>query len=254
MARTVNQAEYAAKRKDILAAAQRLVFTKGYERMTIQDILSDVQISSGAFYHYFDSKPAVLEAFIEQIRQGVEKPLLPIVRDPSLPALTKLQRFFDTLDSLRVEHKDDIIKLGHVWYTDENAIVRQKVDEAIIKQRAPLLTEIVHQGIREGVFTTAYPDQAGEVILSLLQGMGNTHARLMLALEHERDPSGSIEAIVTTHAAYMDAIECVVGAPPHSLYRADAAVLNVWVAALRGNDQAQGLDEATETAIRNQNE
>lgn len=67
MARTVNQAEYAAKRKDILAATQRLVFTKGYERMTIQDILADVQISSGAFYHYFDSKPAVLEAFIWQL-------------------------------------------------------------------------------------------------------------------------------------------------------------------------------------------
>src|SRR6476620_11478073 len=98
MARTVNQEEYTAKRKEILDAAQRLVYTKGYERMTIQDILADVQISSGAFYHYFDSKPAVLEAFIERIRQEVEKPLLPIVHDPALPALDKLQRFFDTLD------------------------------------------------------------------------------------------------------------------------------------------------------------
>src|SRR5581483_7932541 len=151
MARTVNQAEYADKRNEILDAAQRLVYTKGYERMTIQDILADVRISSGAFYHYFDSKPAVLEAFIERIRQEVERPLLPIVRNPEVPALQKLQRFFDTLDQLRIAHKADVVALGRVWYTDENAIVRQKVDEAVIKQRAPLLSEIVRQGVREGV-------------------------------------------------------------------------------------------------------
>jgi AcrR family transcriptional regulator len=229
VARTVNKAEHTAKRNQILDAAQRLVYTKGYERMTLQDILADVQISSGAFYHYFDSKPAVLEAFIERIRQEVEQPLLPIVHDPRLPALDKLQRFFDTLDRLRLAHKADVIELGRVWYTDDNAIVRQKVDEAVVKQRAPLLTEIVRQGVREGVFTTAYPDQAGEVILSLLQGMGNTHARLLLSPGPEQDEPRRVEAIVTTHAAYMDAIERVLGAPAHSLYRADAEAVMVWV-------------------------
>jgi len=238
MARTVKEQEYAEKRNEILDAAQRLVYTKGYERMTIQDILADLQISSGAFYHYFDSKPAVLEAFIERIKEETEKPLLPIIQDPHLPALEKLRGFFATLDRLRIAHKADVVKLGRVWYTDDNAIVRQKVDEAVLKQRAPLLTEIVRQGIREGVFTTAYPDQAGEVILSLLQGMGNTHAKLLLSLEQERDELDHVEAIVTTHAAYMDAIERVLGAPPNSLYRTDAETAKAWVAALRGNDQA----------------
>src|SRR4051794_18530999 len=98
MARTIKKQEHAEKRNEILNAAQRLVYAKGYERMTIQDILADVQISSGAFYHYFDSKPAVLEAFIERIQQETEKPLLPIVHDPHLPAIEKLQGFFATLD------------------------------------------------------------------------------------------------------------------------------------------------------------
>ncbi len=233
MARTVNQVEYTAKRNDILDAAQRLIYTKGYERMTLQDILADVQISSGAFYHYFDSKPAVLEAFIDRIRQAVEQPLLPIVHDPSLGAIDKLQRFFDTLDHLRLARKADVVKLGRVWYTDDNAIVRQKVDEAVVKQRAPLLTVIVRQGTQEGVFTTAYPNQAGEVIMSVLQGMGTTHAKLLFSLAQEGDEIQSIERIVTIHAAYMEAIERVLGAPPHCLYRADAAAVKVWVAAVR---------------------
>jgi hypothetical protein len=71
------------------------------------------------------------------------------------------------------------------------------------------------------------------VILSLLQGMGNTHARLLFSLEPEHDDGRLIDRIVTTHAAYMDAIERVLGAPSHSLYRADAEAVQVWVAAAR---------------------
>ena len=67
MARKVNEQEYAEKRNEILEAAQRLVFTKGYERMTIQDLQAELKISSGAFYHYFGSKPAVLEALAERM-------------------------------------------------------------------------------------------------------------------------------------------------------------------------------------------
>jgi len=238
MARTVNTEEYTAKRNQILDAAQRLVYIKGYERMTLQDILAELQISSGAFYHYFDSKPAVLEAFIERIRQETEKPLLPIIHDPDLSAIEKFQGFFDTLDRLRIAHKADVVTLGRVWYTDDNAIVRQKVDEAVREQRAPLLSEIVRQGIREGTFTIAYPGQAGDVILSLLQGMGNAHAKLLLSFDQEPDQRRSIEAIVAIHAAYMDAIERVLGVPPHSFYRVDAEAVNVWVAALRDNGQA----------------
>ncbi|MBI3943776.1 MAG: TetR/AcrR family transcriptional regulator [Chloroflexi bacterium] len=235
MARTVNKEEYAAKRNEILDTALRLVYTKGYERMTIQDILGDLSMSSGAFYHYFDSKPAVLEAVIERMQQEVEQSLLPIVQDPHLSALEKFQRFFITLDHLRIAHKTTVVEMLHVWYTDDNAIIRQKVAEMIVARRAPLLTAIVRQGIQEGVFITAYPDQAGEIILSLLQGMENTHAKLLLSLEQERDELRCIEGIVAVHAAYMHAVERVLGASSGALYRAEAAAVKVWVAALRAN-------------------
>ena len=68
--------------------------------------------------------------------------------------------------------------------------------------------------------------------MSLLQSMGNTHARLLLSFEQERDEKHCIEEIVATHAAYLDAIERVLGAPPHSFSRTDADAVNVWVAAL----------------------
>jgi AcrR family transcriptional regulator len=230
MARTVKPEEFAARRREILDAAQRLVFTRGYEQMSIQDILNEVRISSGAFHHYFDSRKALLEAFIERIQQESEKPLLPIIHDPQLTAIEKLQSFLNTLDNLRIAHKADLIKLLHVWFTDANAIVRQKVEQAVFELRAPLMGEIVQQGVREGIFTIAHPEQAGEVVLALLQGMGNTHARLLLSLEPDRDNVQIINEIIAVHAAYMDAIERVLGAPPHSFYRADMEAVSVWAA------------------------
>ena len=238
MARTVNQEEFAAKRNSILDAAQRLVYTKGYERMTIQDILNELDMSSGAFYHYFDSKPAVLEAFIERIRETMEKPLLPIIRDPHLTAIEKLQGFFDTFDRMRTASQSTVIAMLRVWNTDDNAIVRQKVDDAVIEQRAPLLAEIVHQGLQEGGFTVTHPDQAGEVLMALIQRMGNTHARLLLALDQGDDEQRCVDAIVAVHWAYMEAVERVLGTPPNTLYRAEPDMVQEWVRALRNHDQA----------------
>src|SRR5947199_10318260 len=124
MARTVNEAAYEARRNAILDAAQRAVETTGYEQMAIADILGELQISSGAFYHYFDSKPALLEALVERIGNQLEQLVLPIIHDPRLSALDKLQRFFATLDREKRAHKRLVLAYLYVWYGDENAILR----------------------------------------------------------------------------------------------------------------------------------
>ena len=43
----------AVRRSEILDAAQRLIYIKGYESMTIQDILDEAKISKGGFFHHF---------------------------------------------------------------------------------------------------------------------------------------------------------------------------------------------------------
>lgn len=236
MARTVNPEGFAAKRKEILNATQQLVFTKGYEQMSLQDVLDHAGISSGAFHHYFDSREALLEAFITEIQQESEKPLLPILNDAHLSAIEKLQGFFNTLDSLRLSRKVNVVRLTQVWYTDANAVVRHKVDEAVFKQRAPMITAIVRQGVQEGVFNTPFPEKSGEVVLSLIQGMGNLHARQLLSLveaQSDEQVQAITDEIVVTYQAFMDAVEQVLDAPAHSLARSDTESIAVWVKAMR---------------------
>src|SRR5579884_4328957 len=94
MARTVNEAAYEARRNAILDAAQRAIATKGYEQMAIADILSELHISSGAFYHYFDSKPTLLLAVVERLSEQAEQLVLPIVHDRESGSLEHFHRFF----------------------------------------------------------------------------------------------------------------------------------------------------------------
>ena len=95
MARVVKEDEYAVKRNEILSVAQRLVITTGFEQMSVQDILHELKISKGAFYHYFDSKLALLDGLVDRMMDEAEQVLQPIVDAKNLPALEKLRRYFD---------------------------------------------------------------------------------------------------------------------------------------------------------------
>ena len=225
MARIVKEHEYAARRNAILDVARRLVETKGYEQMTIHDLLDALQISSGAFYHYFDSKPALLEVLIARMLDEVEQLLLPIVHDPELSALDKLQSFFATLNQWKIAQKPFVLAFMRVWYADDNALVRQKLHKTRVKRLMPWLTAIIRQGVQEGVLTTPYPDQAGRVLLSLVEDLGDTLAGLLLSDEPKQDDLLPIERIV---AASTDALERVLGAPRASLQFVDAQTLKEW--------------------------
>jgi AcrR family transcriptional regulator len=229
MARRVREEEYAKRRSEILAAAQRLVYTKGYEQMTIQDLLDDLHISKGAFYHYFGSKQALLDGMIERVMEGAEKVLLPIINDPQLPAIAKLNLYFATAGRWKVAQKAFMLALLRVWYADDNALVRQKQLTVAIKRIAPMLTTIVQQGLREGVMTTTFPDYVGELILGVFQGLGDTWAELLLADLPPPDLWPRMERII---AAYTEAMERILGVAPGSLHLIEREVLREWVAPL----------------------
>src|ERR1700730_13035485 len=216
MARIVNEAAYTTRRNAILDAAQRAVMTTGYEQMAIADLLGELQISSGAFYHYFDSKPALLLALVERMGDQVEQLVLSIVHDPRLGALDKLQRFFTTLDRGKLAHKEFVLAFLRVWYADENAIVRHKLYVARVKRFTRWLEWIIGQGVEEGVLTTPYPDQAARVVISLFEDIGYATVELLLSGERSLDDLSRFERIAEASA---DALERVLGAPAGCLPR-----------------------------------
>lgn len=226
MVRTINEQEYAAKRNAILDAAQQLIETRGYEQMAIADILDALQISKGAFYHYFDSKSTLLLALVERMVGRVEQLVLPLVYDPELGALDKLQRFFALLDREKLAHKRFVLAFLRTWYADENALMRYKLYQARVKRFTPWLEEIIRQGTRENVFTTSYPDQVARQMIALLEDLGYATVELLLSMEHAPDDLARLERIV---AATLDTLERILGTSAGSLQRPSREELAVWL-------------------------
>jgi AcrR family transcriptional regulator len=225
VARVIKEEERAVKRNEILDAAQQLVYTKGYELMSVQNVLEALQISKGAFYHYFGSKQALLDGMLERILEQVEQLLQPVIDDPALTALEKLHRYFSTAARWKTTRKSFMLALLKVWYTDPNAIVRQKQQTMMIRRVAPLVTAIIQQGVAEGVFATAYPEDTSEILMRLLAGMGDSWAEILLADPPPPDPLPSMRRLT---AAYTEAMERILGVPAGRLKLIDEATLKAW--------------------------
>jgi AcrR family transcriptional regulator len=237
VARTVKVAEHAARRDEILDAAQRLILSTGYERLTVQDILDGLQISKGAFYHYFDSKPAVIEALTRRLVGDSERALAPIVGAPAMGAVEKLQAFFGEIIRWKSERQKLFVAMLPVWYAPDNLAFRLLVDRESAKRLAPLLSVIIRQGVEEGQFATAHPDQAGTIIFAIVQALQHAMAERLLGAGNQ---SPSVKEMVNTHGAHMEAIERYLGVPVGTLNRVDARTVKSWTAALSGSNAAAG--------------
>jgi len=60
-----------ATQKKILMAASDLFARQGYHKTTITDIAQAVNLTSGAVFHHFSSKEALLEAVVDWLARGI---------------------------------------------------------------------------------------------------------------------------------------------------------------------------------------
>lgn len=213
------------RRNEILDAAERLMTTKGYEQMTVQDIVDELQIAKGTVYHYFNSKEAVLGALIERMGEQMERLIIPIIADPTLSALDKLLRYFSELGQWKGAHQSFVLTFTRLWYADENAIVHRKLLRDGMKRFVPYLSQIIRQGVAEGVFTTAYPDQTARMMIALRQDLGDAIADLFLS---EQGKSTDPSLITQMTVATADALERLLGAKSGCLQNAWLEALSQW--------------------------
>ncbi len=225
MARTVNATLHTLRREAFLDVAQSLIQAKGYEEMSIQDVLDALDTSRGAFYHYFDSKQALLEAVVDRFADGAMAAVAPILADPDLPAVRKLERVFGGIARWKAEQKELVLAIMEVWNSDGNAIVREKVRRMTATRLGPLLSTVVRQGIDEGLFTAGSPDETAMVIVFLTQGFQEQ------AIEHfiaRQVGTITLEVVRRTGAAFTEALERILGIPKGSVTLMDEATLHFW--------------------------
>jgi len=93
----VSKEQVATHGKRILAAAGRLFRQRGFDGVTVAEVMKDAGLTHGAFYGYFPSKEALIAAAV-----GQALPLAPDKPQPRRPAA----EFAD--DYLSVKHRDNL--------------------------------------------------------------------------------------------------------------------------------------------------
>ena len=223
--RAVNPHKHAARRDEFIDAGQRLIQTRGYEQFSIEDLLAEVGASKGAFYHYFGSKQALLEAIVDRLVDDALVRVASVVDDEHTTAVEKFRGYFQMIGALKAERRDFLLQLMKVWFSDDNALVREKLRHEQIHRVTPHIAAIIRQGVSEGTFALADPDQMARVVLALVLDTGDEAGELFVARQ-----AGEIDldTVRRRFDTYQLALERLLGVPVGTLRLMDEETIQMW--------------------------
>lgn len=179
--------EYDERRNEILDTAERLFHTKGYEKSTVNDILKEIAIAKGTFYHYFKSKEEVLDAIVSRYTDIVISRANEILKNDDISSGEKL---LHTFMAMQITNQVGSEMLEEMHKT-ENALLHQKTLNQMVTVMAPILAKIVEEGVERKAWSCRYPLQYMQIFLAssltltdegIFELDGNLQMMLMSAL------------------------------------------------------------------------
>ena len=223
MARIVKEPD--ERRRELIACAQRLFYSKGYESTSVRDIVDEVGVAKGTFYYYFDSKQAILEALVDELIGQSVALLHDIVADEALPALEKWVQALQVVADWKTARKAEMLAILHVMHMDENILLQYKVRMETVHMLSPEFARIIAQGVEEGVFDTEFVEDSAEIALSIMGALYDTVVDILLNPDNYDNPAALVRRKYT---AIQTAIERVLGAPRGSLPIIDKQTFAAW--------------------------
>lgn len=144
----------------ILQAGATLFMEKGYEKTSLQDIVNSIHMSKGAFYHHFQSKEELLQRITGRYFANTQW-CDEIMNNPSLNGLEKLRALF--MHELDNEEKKKMDLLTRHVIADPKILEEQL--KSGIQEVAPMIDQLIQEGIKDGSLHTKYTKQVSEVLV-----------------------------------------------------------------------------------------
>ncbi len=155
------------RRSELIDCAQELFLAKGYEETTVADIIAQAGVSKGGFYHHFLSKEELLEALVARMTEAIIANARDVLDDDKLDALTKLNRFLARGQQWKVRAAPELRGLYSLVASPSNAPLYRRMVDAVVKDLGPVLTRLVEQGMREGIFDVPDAGLVAEILMHL---------------------------------------------------------------------------------------
>lgn len=153
------------RKQDLLNIAYRMFIEKGYENTSVDDIIIEAGIAKGTYYYYFESKEATLEAVIEMMIEKAENIAKAALMKP-VPIPQKLASVVYAFQP----NKDEIV-IADVLERKENIVMHDKIGKKIVEVAVPILSDIVREGIAQGIFACTNVEERVKMLLIMSQNM-----------------------------------------------------------------------------------
>ena len=134
------------RKKELLKIAYDMFLTQGYENTSVDEIIEKAQIAKGTYYYYFKSKEQMLEEVIDMMIDSESEMARQIIgMDISSP-----QKIVGIIASIKPTEAEQPIK--DTLFQPENVLMHHKVRQKLINVLTPLLSEVIKEGVEEGIF------------------------------------------------------------------------------------------------------
>ena len=175
----VSQEHLDARRRQILDAARRCFVRNGFHATSMQDILSEANLSAGAVYRYFRSKDDIIAAIAIDALAEVTGAFEDVFDTDNPPPVEEvLGRILTTIQ--RLDDTQDLAKVAiQVWGEAlRSPTLAERFAEAIDSVRL-ILTRLVEAYQERGLITRDVPaDHVTPVLIGLVHGLMVQHALL----------------------------------------------------------------------------
>jgi AcrR family transcriptional regulator len=220
------------RRAELLDRATGLFLRHGYDNVSLNDLIADAGISKGAFYHWFPSKDALIEALAERSAREAFASIEDAVEGCDGDALARLnavlQAGFDVnMETGGPEQLAAMVSL----LRPANAHLYGRilaVEEALFR---PLVTRLISDGVDAGVFDTFDPEGVADMIYGLA-ARTNSNILGVLQAADESAREQAIDCLTTRFRLHGLAIDRILGLADGSITTLTRAQVEAMVAAL----------------------
>lgn len=149
----------------ILNASLKLFLEKGYEQTTIKDILDELgDLSKGAIYHHFNSKDDIIKAVIDKLFSDSQRQIDELRNLKGSTGLEKLRRMFRI--SLYDASQEKLIVSAPNLFKNPKFLAEQLYSANY--EVAPIIRELIEEGIEDGSILVKHPKELSEVLILLM--------------------------------------------------------------------------------------